>query len=43
MHSITEGEQLVLVNLEASPGWAEVEKDSVVKYVPRDYIVEVTE
>ena len=40
-HSITEGERFVLINMEAGDGWADVEKDGLVKSVPANYLQEV--
>ncbi|KAH7132647.1 hypothetical protein B0J11DRAFT_522201 [Dendryphion nanum] len=40
-HSMVEGERLVLINMEAGDGWADVEKDGSVKSVPANYIQQV--
>ncbi|KAF2278671.1 FCH-domain-containing protein [Westerdykella ornata] len=37
-HSMTEGERFVLVNMDAGDGWADVERDGVVRSVPANYI-----
>ncbi|KAJ4370116.1 Protein BZZ1 [Didymella sp. IMI 355093] len=40
-HSMTEGERFVLINMDAGDGWADVEKDGVVRSVPANYIQQV--
>lgn len=40
-HSMAEGERFVLINMEAGDGWADVEKDGVVRSVPANYIQQV--
>lgn len=36
--SMREGERFVLVNLEAGDGWADVEREGVVRSVPANYL-----
>ncbi|KAF2000958.1 FCH-domain-containing protein [Amniculicola lignicola CBS 123094] len=40
-HSMSEGEKLVLINMDAGDGWADVEKDGVVRSVPANYVQQV--
>ncbi|KAF1359741.1 FCH-domain-containing protein [Lizonia empirigonia] len=40
-HSMAEGERFVLINMDAGDGWADVEKDGVVRSVPANYIQQV--
>jgi formin-binding protein 1 len=40
-HSMREGERFVLINMDAGDGWADVEKDGVVRSVPANYIQQV--
>jgi hypothetical protein len=40
-HSMAEGERFVLINLEAGDGWADVERDGVVRSVPANYVQQV--
>ena len=40
-HSMSEGERLVLINMDAGDGWADVEKDGMVRSVPANYIQQV--
>ncbi|KAL1593459.1 Protein BZZ1 [Nothophoma quercina] len=40
-HSMVEGERFVLINMDAGDGWADVEKDGVVRSVPANYIQQV--
>ncbi|KAK7192580.1 hypothetical protein DPSP01_006519 [Paraphaeosphaeria sporulosa] len=40
-HSMSEGERLVLINMDAGDGWADVEKDGVTRSVPANYIQQV--
>ena len=40
-HSMAEGERFVLINLDAGDGWADVERDGVVRSVPANYIQQV--
>ena len=37
-HSMTEGERIVLINMDAGDGWADVEKDGSVRSVPANYL-----
>ncbi|RMZ70698.1 actin polymerization [Pyrenophora seminiperda CCB06] len=37
-HSMSEGDRFVLINMEAGDGWADVEKDGVVRSVPANYV-----
>ncbi|EUC33254.1 hypothetical protein COCCADRAFT_96499 [Bipolaris zeicola 26-R-13] len=37
-HSMVEGDRFVLINMDAGDGWADVEKDGVVRSVPANYI-----
>lgn len=39
-HSIVEGERFVLINRDTGDGWADVEKEGVVRSVPASYIQE---
>lgn len=40
-HSMSEGDRFVLINMEAGDGWADVERDGVVRSVPANYIQQV--
>ncbi|KAF2822114.1 FCH-domain-containing protein [Ophiobolus disseminans] len=40
-HSMAEGDRLVLINMEAGDGWADVERDGVVRSVPANYVEQV--
>lgn len=40
-HSMTEGERIVLINMDAGDGWADVEKDGSVRSVPANYLQQV--
>ncbi|KAF2451802.1 FCH-domain-containing protein [Karstenula rhodostoma CBS 690.94] len=40
-HSMSEGERLVLINMEAGDGWADVEKDGLTRSVPANYLQQV--
>jgi hypothetical protein len=40
-HSMSEGERLVLINIDAGDGWADVEKDGVTRSVPANYVQQV--
>jgi len=40
-HSMSEGDRFVLINMEAGDGWADVEKDGVVRSVPANYVQQV--
>jgi hypothetical protein len=40
-HSMAEGERFVLINLDAGDGWADVERDGVVRSVPANYVQQV--
>jgi hypothetical protein len=40
-HSMAEGDRFVLINMDAGDGWADVEKDGVVRSVPANYIQQV--
>lgn len=40
-HSMSEGDRFVLINLEAGDGWADVERDGVVRSVPANYVQQV--
>jgi hypothetical protein len=40
-HSMSEGERFVLINMDTGDGWADVEKDGVVRSVPANYIQQV--
>jgi len=40
-HSMKEGERFVLINMNAGDGWADVEKDGVIRSVPANYIQQV--
>jgi len=40
-HSMKEGERFVLINMDAGDGWADVEKDGLVRSVPANYIQQV--
>jgi hypothetical protein len=40
-HSMAEGDRFVLINMEAGDGWADVERDGVVRSVPANYIQQV--
>jgi hypothetical protein len=40
-HSMSEGERFVLINMDAGDGWADVEKDGLVRSVPANYIQQV--
>ncbi|KAL5460991.1 hypothetical protein PMIN07_005500 [Paraphaeosphaeria minitans] len=40
-HSMSEGERLVLINMDAGDGWADVEKDGVTRSVPANYLQQV--
>lgn len=40
-HSMSEGDRFVLINMDAGDGWADVEKDGVVRSVPANYIQQV--
>lgn len=40
-HSMSEGDRLVLINMEVGDGWADVEKDGVVRSVPANYVQQV--
>ncbi|KAJ4376184.1 Protein BZZ1 [Neocucurbitaria cava] len=40
-HSMGEGERFVLINMDAGDGWADVERDGVVRSVPANYIQQV--
>lgn len=40
-HSMTEGDRFVLINMEAGDGWADVERDGVVRSVPANYVQQV--
>lgn len=37
-HSMAEGDRFVLINMDAGDGWADVEKDGVVRSVPANYV-----
>lgn len=37
-HSMAEGDRLVLINMDAGDGWADVERDGVVRSVPANYV-----
>lgn len=40
-HSMAEGDRFVLINMDAGDGWADVEKDGIVRSVPANYIEQV--
>lgn len=40
-HSMAEGDRFVLINMDAGDGWADVEREGVVKSVPANYIQQV--
>jgi len=40
-HSMAEGDRFVLINMEAGDGWADVEREGVVRSVPANYIQQV--
>ncbi|KAG9194242.1 FCH-domain-containing protein [Alternaria panax] len=40
-HSMSEGDRFVLINMEAGDGWADVEKDGIVRSVPANYVQQV--
>ncbi|KAL6708567.1 Protein BZZ1 [Coniothyrium glycines] len=40
-HSMSEGDRFVLINMEAGDGWADVEREGVVRSVPANYIQQV--
>lgn len=40
-HSMAEGERFVLINMDAGDGWADVERDGVVRSVPANYVQQV--
>jgi len=40
-HSMAEGDRLVLINMDAGDGWADVERDGIVRSVPANYIQQV--
>jgi hypothetical protein len=40
-HSMSEGDRFVLINMEAGDGWADVERDGLVRSVPANYIQQV--
>ncbi|KAF2199475.1 FCH-domain-containing protein [Delitschia confertaspora ATCC 74209] len=40
-HSMREGERFVLINMNAGDGWADVEREGMVRSVPANYIQEV--
>jgi hypothetical protein len=40
-HSMAEGDRLVLINMDAGDGWADVERDGVVRSVPANYVQQV--
>lgn len=40
-HSMSEGDRFVLINMDAGDGWADVERDGVVRSVPANYIQQV--
>lgn len=40
-HSMTEGERFVLINMDSGDGWADVEKNGVVRSVPANYVKQV--
>ncbi|KAF1945905.1 FCH-domain-containing protein [Clathrospora elynae] len=40
-HSMAEGDRFVLINIEAGDGWADVERDGVVRSVPANYVQQV--
>jgi hypothetical protein len=40
-HSMAEGDRFVLINMEAGDGWADVERDGVVRSVPANYVQQV--
>lgn len=40
-HSMSEGDRFVLINLEAGDGWADVERDGIVRSVPANYVQQV--
>ncbi|EOA90411.1 Protein BZZ1 [Exserohilum turcicum] len=40
-HSMTEGDRFVLINMDAGDGWADVEKDGVVRSVPANYLQQI--
>lgn len=40
-HSMSEGDRFVLINMEAGDGWADVEKDGVIRSVPANYVHQV--
>lgn len=40
-HSMAEGDRFVLINMDAGDGWADVERNGVVRSVPANYIQQV--
>jgi len=40
-HNMSEGERFVLINMDTGDGWADVEKDGIVRSVPANYIQQV--
>jgi hypothetical protein len=40
-HNMSEGERLVLINMDTGDGWADVEKNGIVRSVPANYIQQV--
>lgn len=40
-HSMTEGDRFVLISMEAGDGWADVEREGVIRSVPANYIQQV--
>lgn len=40
-HSMSEGERFVLINADTGDGWADVEKDGIVRSVPANYVQQV--
>lgn len=40
-HSMAEGDRFVLINMEAGDGWADVEREGVIRSVPANYIQQI--
>jgi hypothetical protein len=40
-HSMVEGDRFVLINADSGEGWADVERDGVVRAVPANYVQQV--
>jgi hypothetical protein len=40
-HSMSEGDRFVLINIDAGDGWADVEKNGLVRSVPANYVQQV--